>query len=319
MVDRPTVSVLVPNYNHERYLAARIDSIINQTYTDFELILMDDCSTDASRAILAQYTIDPRVQLAFNEKNSGSTFQQWKKGIALARGKYLWIAESDDYADSFFLETLVPILEKDDAIGLAYSNSIIVDDESHVTGNMIDWKREFFNSDRWERSFINDGVAEIESYLGSTCTINNASAVLFRKEALLSIGDVDTSFRYAGDWLTYLKVAMKYQIAYSSAPLNFYRNHSQNVSKQAEENSALLLERVLCLGFIYERADSATHQQQRLEQAANEYATIIYRCTRTYWEPMLLAKYMKRLFLWSPLFAVRLHAQLALRMIKGSN
>lgn len=319
MVDRPTVSVLVPNYNHERYLVARIDSIINQTYTDFELILMDDCSTDASRTILAQYTTDPRVQLAFNEKNSGSTFQQWKKGITLARGKYLWIAESDDYADPSFLETLVPILEKNDTIGLAYSNSIIVDDKGHATGNMIEWKKKFFKSDRWERSFINDGIAEIESYLGSTCTINNASAVLFRKDALLSIGEVDTSFRYAGDWLTYIKVAMKYQIAYSSAPLSFYRNHSQNVSKQAEENSALLLERVLCLGFICEKTDSAAHRQQRLNQAANEYATIVYRCTRTYWQPLLLAKYVKRLFLWSPQFAAKLHVQLALRILKGDN
>lgn len=228
----------------------------------------------------------------------------------------MWIAESDDYADSSFLERLVAILEKDSNIGLAYSNSVIVDDDSHVVGNMVDWKKNFFSTDRWERSFINDGIAEIESYLSSNCTINNASAVLFRKEALLKIGHIDVNFRYAGDWLTYIKVAMQYRIAYLSAPLNFYRNHSQNVSKQAEANSALLVERILCLGYVYENMTSANLKKKRLEQAADEYATVIHRCTRSGWQPLLLSKYMKRIFLWTPQFAIRLHAQLLIRMVK---
>ena len=102
----PTVSVIVPNYNHARFLPQRIESILRQTYQDFELILLDDCSTDDSRAVLSQYASEPRVRIQFNEVNSGSTFRQWNKGVRLARGKYVWIAESDDYADERLLERL---------------------------------------------------------------------------------------------------------------------------------------------------------------------------------------------------------------------
>src|SRR5947208_3454309 len=100
----PAVSVIVPNYNHARYLPRRVESILAQTYRDFELILLDDGSTDESRSILSEYRNDPRVKIELNERNSGSTFKQWNKGARMARGKYIWIAESDDYADERLLE-----------------------------------------------------------------------------------------------------------------------------------------------------------------------------------------------------------------------
>src|SRR5208282_2627995 len=109
----PKVSVVVPNYNHARFLRRRVESILQQTFRDFELILLDDCSTDDSRSILSEYADDPRVRIEFNEKNSGSTFKQWNKGVRLARGEYVWIAESDDYAGERFLERLVDVLQKE--------------------------------------------------------------------------------------------------------------------------------------------------------------------------------------------------------------
>src|SRR5215472_4105163 len=109
----PKVSVIIPNYNHARYLQQRIDTVLGQTFQDFEVILLDDCSTDESRSIISEYAKDPRVRTEFNEVNSGSTFKQWNKGVRLARGEYVWIAESDDYADKRFLEKLVYRLDAD--------------------------------------------------------------------------------------------------------------------------------------------------------------------------------------------------------------
>ena len=125
----PKVSVVVPNYNHARFLPKRIESILRQTYQDFELILLDDCSTDDSRTILSQYASDPRVRLEFNQVNSGSTFKQWNKGVRLAQGKYVWIAESDDYAEPRLLERLVAILEADATVAYAYCRSWRVSEE----------------------------------------------------------------------------------------------------------------------------------------------------------------------------------------------
>ena len=82
----PRVSVIVPNYNHARFLRRRIDTILAQTFEDFELILLDDCSTDGSRSILGEYARDTRVRIEFNEANSGNTH-------LLVRGN--WAAPAD--------------------------------------------------------------------------------------------------------------------------------------------------------------------------------------------------------------------------------
>ena len=97
--------------NHARFLPKRVDSILGQTFQDFELILLDDCSTDDSRSILSKYADDPRVRIELNEVNSGSPFKQWNEGVRLAHGGYVWIAESDDYADEKLLERLVAVLD----------------------------------------------------------------------------------------------------------------------------------------------------------------------------------------------------------------
>jgi GT2 family glycosyltransferase len=68
----PTVSVIIPNYNHAAYLRQRIDSVLRQTYQDFEVILMDDCSTDDSRLIISEYANDPRMRIELNKTNSGA-------------------------------------------------------------------------------------------------------------------------------------------------------------------------------------------------------------------------------------------------------
>ncbi len=103
MVTEPAVSIIVPNYNHEIHLLKRLETIFNQTFRDFEVILLDDASTDESRKILEEYAGRPEVtHFLVNTENSGSAFQQWKKGIRLAEGDYVWIAESDDFSDRYF-------------------------------------------------------------------------------------------------------------------------------------------------------------------------------------------------------------------------
>jgi glycosyltransferase involved in cell wall biosynthesis len=130
----PVISVIVPNFNHAPYLEQRIESILNQTFQDFELILLDDCSTDSSVEVLKRYAEHPKLShLVINEQNSGSTFRQWDKGIALAKGEYVWIAESDDVADPFFLETISKFINNQTDIGLAYTQSRLIDSKGNVT------------------------------------------------------------------------------------------------------------------------------------------------------------------------------------------
>jgi glycosyltransferase involved in cell wall biosynthesis len=119
----PKASVIVPNYNHARFLRQRIDCTLAQTFKDFELILLDDDSKDESLAILRGYACEPSVRLESNTVNSGGPFNQWNKGVRLAKGEYIWIAESDDYADTRLLERLVRVLDENAAIGYACRRS----------------------------------------------------------------------------------------------------------------------------------------------------------------------------------------------------
>ena len=97
MHSTPLISIIIPNYNHALYLKQRIDSVLNQTFQDFELIILDDCSTDNSREIIERYRGNPKItQIIYNKKNSGGVFKQWIKGIEKVKGEYVWIAERDD-------------------------------------------------------------------------------------------------------------------------------------------------------------------------------------------------------------------------------
>src|SRR5712692_7414539 len=154
----PTVSVIIPSYNHARFLRQRIESVLRQTYQDFEVILLDDCSTDDSRSILSEYAGDPRVRMEFNEVNSGSTFKQWNKGVRLARGEYVWIAESDDYADERLVERLVRVLDADPEVTLAYCRSWNIGSNDQHLGPDSYLNR--LDANHWTSDFVVDGLEE---------------------------------------------------------------------------------------------------------------------------------------------------------------
>jgi glycosyltransferase involved in cell wall biosynthesis len=264
----PTVSVIVPNYNHAQYLRQRIESVLGQTYQDFEVILLDDCSTDESRSIIAEYENDPRVRIEFNEKNSGSTFKQWNRGVRMAHGKYVWIAESDDYADERLLERLVGVLEAEPDIAFVYCRSWRIAPDGEPNG-YADWY--LANLDppgRWAADFRAEGREECRDYFVHANSVPNASAVVFRKALYDRLGGADERLRVCGDWKLWVLMAFEGKIAYLSEPLNYYREHDGSVRTQvqkrglgAEEHLAMvpwLLERVTpteaTLGMAYSSA-----------------------------------------------------------------
>jgi len=201
------VSVVVPNYNHARYLQRRVESILEQTYQDFELILLDDCSTDNSREILASYAGNPRVRIEFNETNSGTPFKQWNKGVRLAQGKYIWLAESDDYADERLLARLVTLLEAEPEATFAYCRSWRISEDDQKDG-FADSYLDYLDPQRWSADFCADGREECRNYFISINPIPNASAVVFRKVIYECIGGADESLCLCGDWKLWAAMAL---------------------------------------------------------------------------------------------------------------
>jgi glycosyltransferase involved in cell wall biosynthesis len=249
----PKISVIVPNYNHARFLPRRIDTILAQTIQDFELILLDDCSTDDSRSILSSYAGDPRVRIEFNTVNSGSAFRQWNKGVRLARGRYVWIAESDDYADERFLERLVPLLESNPKMQFGYCRSWCVRDgnrldgfaETHFSGSM--------DHVPWTKDYCEDGREVCRKYLVRANILLNASAVLFQKAAYEQVGGVDDTMYICGDWKLWAAMALEGSVAYACEPLNYFRFHGASVRNKSAQGAVDVTEALQVVRWILDR------------------------------------------------------------------
>ena len=220
----PKVSVIVPNYNHSAYLRERIDSILNQTYQDFELIILDDRSTDDSMSIIESYRHNPYVtHIVQNEQNSGSTFLQWDKGVALAQGDYIWIAESDDAAHPQFLSTLVEQLECHHEAVLAYSHSLWVDEK----GETINDKRHRLNDGS---VFVYDGKKFAHRAMLSNNSIYNASMAVFRRNVYDKVDKSFQQYHLVGDWKFWMGVCLQGSVIEVCQMLNYFRRHSSKVT-----------------------------------------------------------------------------------------
>jgi len=249
MPTSPTVSVVVPNYNHAVYLEQRLKSILEQSYQDFELIYLDDGSTDDSSSVFAKFATEPRVRSYTNECNAGNTFGQWNRGVKLSRGRYVWIAESDDAAEPELLEGLVGVLERHPKVGLAYCQSWRVDPNGarRRSGrrytNDIDRKR-------WRSDYYNSGRDECERFLALKNTIPNASAVVFRKDVFQAAGGAPEDLLFTGDWMTWIRMLMRSDVYYVSSKWNLFRQHPQTVRRRAVIEGIGAGERYRILDFI---------------------------------------------------------------------
>ncbi|MFW0717085.1 glycosyltransferase family 2 protein [Pedobacter sp. N23S346] len=228
----PKVSVIVPNYNHAKFLKQRLDSILNQTYQDFEIIILDDCSTDNSRAIIESYRNNKKItKIVYNTNNSGSPFKQWKKGIELAKGEYIWIAESDDIANFSFLQKMILTIQK-------YKTASLIFSESELDIN-------FFDQNITERiEHIYDlGENFIKKKMLYNCSIINASAVLFKSNSVDNfILEEITKYNSTGDWLFWNYLASRGDVINLIEKLNYFRQNSSNIVKQRGKDAIFLFE-----------------------------------------------------------------------------
>lgn len=241
----PIVSIIIPNYNHAKFLVDRIESVLNQTFQDFEVIILDDCSTDNSRKIINSYKTHPKIEkVIFNTENSGSTFSQWNKGVALANGKYIWFAESDDICELNFLEKLIAKIEKNNKIDLIYCQSNIIDD--HNQPSLFLGFEKYPNSvinKIFENDFYLKGSDFVEKYLLNSNLIPNASSVIVRKSRFLEIGGAYNSMKLFGDWLTWIKILSKDSyIYYVGEQLSSFRNHKNTVRNTVYNKSSTFFE-----------------------------------------------------------------------------
>ena len=245
------VSVILPNYNYARFFKNRIAGILEQTYPIYELIVLDDASTDDSIEVIRETLCevkktrsDIKLKIALNKKNSGNVFSQWQKGIDFVSGDYFWICELDDLTKPKFLETAMESFETDPAVVLSYTNSLMVNDEGRPDpkANLRRIKN-FLREDRPVKSYIRSGKVELEKVLCIYNTIPNVSAVVFKKDPEIdydAILETAKTFRLSGDWYFYVKILLHGKIAYSKKTLNIHRIHKNSVTEKTDPETHLL-------------------------------------------------------------------------------
>ena len=277
--DIPRVSVIVPNYNYARYIEARLESCVRQSVPVYELIVLDDLSPDDSVARIERFlsTCQVPATLTVNTVNSGSVFRQWLRGVEMARGDYVWIAEADDLADSDLLASLLPAFADPDVV-MSYCESRQIDGEGALLAdNYLDYVAEI-DADRWKAAYVVSGTEEIGKALYLKNTIPNASAVLFRRDALLAMlrehGDEVMSYRNAGDWVAYIRLLERGSIAFCPRAMNAHRRHQGSVTiGNANERHLQEIARVQTETIVRHRLGQGQPEKARayLEKVARQF------------------------------------------------
>jgi glycosyltransferase involved in cell wall biosynthesis len=225
----PRVSVVVPCYNHARFLPERFASILAQTWQDFELIVLDDASTDDSVAVIQALLADQPHRLIINQTNSGSPCSQWIRGIKEARGRYIWIAESDDSCSPEFLATLVQRLEQGACLAYCRSSAINVDGID-ISASTLYWPDQF-DALRWHQPFQQSSQSFCLQWLSRANCIPNASAVIFERKLAMQVcmhlQQILRKVLYTGDWLFWFQYLAHIDapIDYLAEPLSRFRSH----------------------------------------------------------------------------------------------
>lgn len=238
----PLVSVIVPNFNHGAFLGERLGSILDQTFQDFELIVLDDASSDDSLAVIRERLRAHPHRLVCNAVNSGQPCAQWLRGMEMAEGRYIWIAESDDSCAPLFLERMVHHLENGSV--LAYCRTTSMDASGDPIADQSFWPDQI-DPERWQRSFTLEGSQLCRTYMDRGNVIANASGVVFRKPdpaTLRALGPLTAGRRCTGDWLFWSHYLMRIggTVAFDAEALSGFRCHDRTTRSTASRSQERL-------------------------------------------------------------------------------
>ena len=221
----PKVSILMPVYNAERYLAQAIDSIINQSFTDWELIIINDGSTDQSKSIIESYN-DPRIKHYENEANL-KLIKTLNKGIGLCTGEYIARMDSDDISQPERLQIQVDFLDKHPSYVMCGTNARVVDNGGKKIGKIRNLKR---------NNFLQINLLFSNPFVHPS--------VVIRRKALEN-NHYDEYFKHIEDYELWCRVALEGKIANICKDLILYRWHSSNVSVVHNDMQMLLKNEVV--------------------------------------------------------------------------
>lgn len=236
------VSVVVASYNHAEYLEPRMASLINQTYQDIEILLIDDCSIDNSVEVLRKYESHPKVKLIIREKNGGWVAVS-NQGVEMSVGEFVIFANCDDACDPCMIERLVEAMSANPTAGISYCRSWMIDEDGKLLGDDFLGREKAFRMKCYHDALLTK--KEMSRFLLHSCVIPNLSAALFRRECYMSAGGLTSAYRVCSDWDLFFRVVARYDVVYIAEPLNEFRQHKATIRSSTKER--ILYEEIMGL------------------------------------------------------------------------
>ncbi len=285
--DKPLVSIVTPAYNSERFIGATIESVITQTYKNWEMIIVDDGSTDKTGNIVKNYCKrDIRIKY-FWQKNSGRPAVPRNVAIRKAKGKYIAFLDSDDLWVSEKLARQVEYMEKHPDLDLVYGLARCIGNPL-FEGRLVKQPKDAASCSTFEQLFICNSIV--------------CMTVMVRTSSLHQVGlfNEDPNFVSAEDWDLWLRFAHDYKIGFISEVLGFYRVHPHGISKDETKYLKQLnvIEKYKNMNWVsqelVERSRSLTYFT-----AAMSYLRLLNRSMRSHF---------LKVFIGSPFYFLRFKA-----------
>lgn len=212
LTKRPSVTVYITNFNYGKYIKQAIESVLNQKFRDFELIIIDDGSTDSSKKIIEKYRNHPKVTIIY-QKNKGLNVTN-NIAMKLARGKYIMRLDADDYLNENALLILSQKLENDRELALVFPDYYLVDEKGNI---IVEEKRHNF-----------DEVTMFDQPAHGACT-------MIRKNVLIELGGYSEEFNRQDGYELWIKIIKNKKVANINLPLFYYRQHKNSLTKNKEK------------------------------------------------------------------------------------
>ncbi|MDI6792170.1 MAG: glycosyltransferase family 2 protein [bacterium] len=255
----PKVSVIIPTYNYASFIAEAVESVLDQTFKDLEIIVVDDGSTDTTRDILKRF--EGKITYLYQE-NQGAPAAR-NKGIKAAQGKYIGLLDADDFWMPEKLEIQVPILDQEPEVGLVYANVYNI---NLLQGNQF--------LGRVSKKGLR-GEPFHELLKGNFIP---SPSVLVRRACFEKVGLFDENLGRlaAQDWDMWLRIARVYKVAYVDRPLANYRFHDRNMTTDLERIKAGQV-------YVLDKIFSDSSRKDLPPKSALYYSYIYYHVGEVYY------------------------------------
>ena len=207
-LNKPKITVYITNYNYGKYIKKAIESVLIQTETDNEIIIIDDGSNDDSKSIIETYRNHKNIKIVM-QQNKGLTVSN-NLALKLSRGKYIMRLDADDYLTKDALKNLASVLDRETNVGMVFGDYYLIDEQNNIL-------------EHFQRHDFNNDVELLDQPAHGACT-------MFRTRCLKQLGGYDESISRQDGYELWLRFIERYEVSNISVPIFYYRQHGRNLT-----------------------------------------------------------------------------------------